>query len=97
MERIPIIENGREVSHLAVRFDPPPDGGLPADGIVVSPGGEGDAVTIAGIAVLVRAVLPGLAVAEWAQMPADPRPGDRHWALDGGRVLALGAVSPAPA
>lgn len=26
MERIPIVENGREVSHLAVRFDPPPDG-----------------------------------------------------------------------
>jgi pimeloyl-ACP methyl ester carboxylesterase len=24
MERIPIVENGREVSHLAVRFDPPP-------------------------------------------------------------------------
>jgi pimeloyl-ACP methyl ester carboxylesterase len=24
MERIPILENGREVSHLAVRFDPPP-------------------------------------------------------------------------
>src|SRR4051795_3476902 len=27
MERIPIVENGREVSHLAVRFDPPPRGG----------------------------------------------------------------------
>jgi len=27
MERIPIVENGREVSHLAVRFDPPPPGG----------------------------------------------------------------------
>ena len=26
MERIPIVENGREVSHLAVRFDPPPQG-----------------------------------------------------------------------
>ncbi|HSU84209.1 MAG TPA: alpha/beta fold hydrolase [Thermoanaerobaculia bacterium] len=26
MERIPIVENGREVSHLAVRFDPPPEG-----------------------------------------------------------------------
>lgn len=26
MERIPIVENGREVSHLAVRFDPPPHG-----------------------------------------------------------------------
>jgi pimeloyl-ACP methyl ester carboxylesterase len=26
MERIPIVENGREVSHLAVRFDPPPAG-----------------------------------------------------------------------
>jgi pimeloyl-ACP methyl ester carboxylesterase len=26
MERIPVIENGREVSHLAVRFDPPPQG-----------------------------------------------------------------------
>src|SRR3954447_16584404 len=26
MERIPIVENGREVSHLAVRFDPPPRG-----------------------------------------------------------------------
>jgi pimeloyl-ACP methyl ester carboxylesterase len=25
VERIPIIENGREVSHLAVRSDPPPD------------------------------------------------------------------------
>jgi len=25
MERIPVIENGREVSHLAVRFDPPPE------------------------------------------------------------------------
>jgi pimeloyl-ACP methyl ester carboxylesterase len=24
MERIPIVENGREISHLAVRFDPPP-------------------------------------------------------------------------
>jgi len=24
MERIPILEDGREVSHLAVRFDPPP-------------------------------------------------------------------------
>ncbi len=30
MERIPVLENGREVSHLAVRFDPPPDGGEPA-------------------------------------------------------------------
>jgi pimeloyl-ACP methyl ester carboxylesterase len=26
MERIPILENGREVSHLAVRFDPAPGG-----------------------------------------------------------------------
>lgn len=26
MERILIVENGREVSHLAVRFDPPPHG-----------------------------------------------------------------------
>ena len=26
MERISIVENGREVSHLAVRFDPPPHG-----------------------------------------------------------------------
>jgi pimeloyl-ACP methyl ester carboxylesterase len=26
MERIPVLENGREVSHLAVRFDPPPEG-----------------------------------------------------------------------
>lgn len=26
MERIPIVENGREVSHLAVLFDPPPEG-----------------------------------------------------------------------
>jgi pimeloyl-ACP methyl ester carboxylesterase len=26
MERIPILEDGREVSHLAVRFDPPPEG-----------------------------------------------------------------------
>jgi len=26
MERIPIVENGREVSHLAVRYDPPPAG-----------------------------------------------------------------------
>jgi len=26
MERIPIAEDGREVSHLAVRFDPPPEG-----------------------------------------------------------------------
>lgn len=26
MERIPIVEDGREVSHLAVRFDPPPQG-----------------------------------------------------------------------
>jgi pimeloyl-ACP methyl ester carboxylesterase len=24
MERLPIVENGREISHLAVRFDPPP-------------------------------------------------------------------------
>lgn len=30
MERIPVVENGREVSHLAVRFDPPPDGSGPA-------------------------------------------------------------------
>ena len=29
MERIPILENGREVSHLAIRFDPPPRGGAP--------------------------------------------------------------------
>ncbi|HEX6902767.1 MAG TPA: alpha/beta fold hydrolase [Thermoanaerobaculia bacterium] len=27
MERIPIVEDGREVSHLAVRFDPAPDNG----------------------------------------------------------------------
>lgn len=27
MERIPIVEDGREASHLAVRFDPAPDGG----------------------------------------------------------------------
>jgi pimeloyl-ACP methyl ester carboxylesterase len=26
MERIPIVEDGREASHLAVRFDPPPQG-----------------------------------------------------------------------
>jgi pimeloyl-ACP methyl ester carboxylesterase len=26
MERIPVVESGREVSHLAVRFDPPPAG-----------------------------------------------------------------------
>lgn len=26
MESIPIVEDGREVSHLAVRFDPPPQG-----------------------------------------------------------------------
>jgi pimeloyl-ACP methyl ester carboxylesterase len=26
MERIPVVANGREVSHLAVRFDPPQDG-----------------------------------------------------------------------
>ena len=29
MERIPIVENGREVSHLAVRFDPPRQGDRP--------------------------------------------------------------------
>ena len=29
MERIPILENGREVSHLAVRFDPPRQAGPP--------------------------------------------------------------------
>jgi len=29
MERIPIFAGGREVSHLAVRFDPPPDAGAP--------------------------------------------------------------------
>jgi len=28
MERIPIVEDGREVSHLAVRFDPAPDNGV---------------------------------------------------------------------
>jgi quercetin dioxygenase-like cupin family protein len=78
-------------------FDPPPDGGLPADGIVVSRAGEGDALTVAGVPVLVRAVLPALAVAEWTQAPPDPRPGDRHWALDGRRVLSLGAVGPAAA
>lgn len=27
MERIPVVKDGREVSHLAVRFDPPPEGG----------------------------------------------------------------------
>jgi pimeloyl-ACP methyl ester carboxylesterase len=32
MERIPIVENGREVSHLAVRFDPPPHGAGSQDG-----------------------------------------------------------------
>src|SRR5436190_18242864 len=26
MERIPVLKDGREVSHLAVRFDPPPSG-----------------------------------------------------------------------
>jgi hypothetical protein len=78
-------------------FDPPSDGGLPADGVVVSRAGDGEALTVAGVAVLVRAVLPGLAVAEWEQAPPEPRPGDRHWRLDGGRVLALSAVSPAAA
>jgi uncharacterized protein len=31
MERIPIIDGGQEVSHLAVRFDPPPDAGASGD------------------------------------------------------------------
>ena len=34
MERIPIVENGREVSHLAVRFDPPRDGAEAAPNIL---------------------------------------------------------------
>jgi len=34
MERIPIVENGREVSHLAVRFDPPRDGAGAAPSIL---------------------------------------------------------------
>lgn len=78
-------------------FDPPPDGGLPADGVVVSRAGEGQPLTVAGVAVLVRASLPGLAVSEWAQEPPLPRPRDHHWALEGGRILSVGAVSPAPA
>ena len=30
MERIPVVENGREVSHLVVRFDPPRESSAPA-------------------------------------------------------------------
>jgi pimeloyl-ACP methyl ester carboxylesterase len=31
MERIPVVANGREVSHLAVRFDPPQEGAVDPD------------------------------------------------------------------
>jgi quercetin dioxygenase-like cupin family protein len=56
-------------------FDPPPDGGLSADRVVIDPA-------------LREAAAPGLAVAvRNGEAPAEP--GAQHWELGGGRVLSV--------
>lgn len=78
-------------------FDPPADGGRPASEVVVSAAGAGERLEVGGLAVLLKAALPGLAVAEWALDGAAPPPG-HCWPLDGtGRVLWIGTVIPGPA
>ena len=75
-------------------FDPPPDGGPAPDGVVVVPAGDGERLVVDGVGVLLKGELPGLAVAECDRALPSPRPGDRRWALGGGRVLTVSAVSP---
>ena len=78
-------------------FDPPADGGRPASEIIVSEPGAGERLDLGGAAVLLKAALPGLAVAEWTLDGAAPPPG-HCWPLDGAdRVLSIGTVSPGAA
>jgi quercetin dioxygenase-like cupin family protein len=72
-------------------FDPPADGGRPGSEVHVSVAGEGE--RIAPVALL-KGALPGLAVVEWDAAALDPRSGDRRYAIDGGRVLSIGTVTP---
>jgi quercetin dioxygenase-like cupin family protein len=78
-------------------FDPPADGGRPASEVIVAAAGAGERLVVDGAAVLLKAALPGLAVAEWTLDGAAPPPGHR-WPLDGaGRVLSIGTVIPGAA
>ncbi len=75
-------------------FDPPPDGGLPAAGVLVVGPGEGERLTVGSSPVVLKGAVPGLAVAEWEDAVADPQPGDRFYPLSGGRLLSIGTVRP---
>jgi quercetin dioxygenase-like cupin family protein len=75
-------------------FDPPADGGRPGSEVIVSAPGEGER---RGKAVLIKAALPGLAVAEWT-LDREAPPAGHYWPLDGaGRLLWMGAVIPGAA
>ena len=75
-------------------FDPPADGGRPGSEVIVTAPGEGER---RGTAILIKAALPGLAVAEWTLDGAAP-PAGCYWPLDdAGRLLSIGAVIPGAA
>jgi quercetin dioxygenase-like cupin family protein len=78
-------------------FDPPPDGGLPATGVIVAGPGEGERLSVGAAAGLLKGALPGLAVAGWEDAVAAPQSGDRFYALPGGRLLSIGTVTPGAA
>jgi quercetin dioxygenase-like cupin family protein len=58
-------------------FDPPADGGQPADRVIVSAPGEGER-PVAGV--LLKIALPELRVAEWS---SEEPPGDAGYVLEG--------------
>jgi len=65
-------------------FDPPADGGLPADLAIVTGPGAGERLASGDGVVLLKAVLPELCVAEWTRGDPDlPDHGGLHYMLDG--------------
>jgi quercetin dioxygenase-like cupin family protein len=85
-------------------FDPPADGGLPAAGAIVRGPGEGERLTSADGAVLLKGALPDLCVTEWTldgasggvDLRGDDARVNRYYALSGGaagkaRVLGIHA------
>jgi quercetin dioxygenase-like cupin family protein len=72
-------------------FDPPADGGSPAAGVIVTGPGEGERVTSGDRAVVIKAALPELCVAEWELADPDLHDQALVYELDGGRVLSFHA------